>query len=156
VGKKNHWLMKSEEDVYSIDHLERDGETLWDGIRNYEARNTMRDRMKPGDLVLFYHSRANPVGVTGVARVSSESYPDPTQFDRKSPYFDEKASKEDPRWWLVDVEFVEKFPRVVPLSEIKDDPELREMVLVKRSRLSVQPVEKGEFEIIRKLGRGKG
>jgi predicted RNA-binding protein with PUA-like domain len=153
VGKKNHWLMKSEEDVYSIRHLEKDGRTLWDGIRNYEARNNMRDRMSPGDPVLFYHSNASPVGVAGVARVSSEPYPDPTQFDRKSRYFDEKSSRDDPRWWLVDVEFVERFPRVVPLSEIKEHPKLREMVLVKRSRLSVQPVEEGAFEIIRRLGR---
>jgi len=156
VGKKNHWLMKSEENVYSIDDLHRDGTTYWDGIRNYEARNIMRDRMKVGDLVLYYHSNASPSGVVGVARVVREAYPDPTQFDPKSPYHDEKATKDEPRWWLVDVEFVEKFPRVVPLSEIKEHPDLQDMVLVKRARLSVQPVEKREFEIVRRLGQAKG
>ena len=153
MAKKNHWLMKSEEDVYSIDDLERDGTTYWDGIRNYEARNIMRDRMKSGDLVLYYHSNARPPGVVGVARVVKEAYPDPTQFDPKSPYHDEKATKDEPRWWLVDVEFVEKFPRMVSLSEIKELPDLQEMVLVKRARLSVQPVEEREFEIVRKLGQ---
>jgi len=153
VAKPNHWLMKSEEDVYSIEDLRRDGTTRWDEIRNYEARNTMRDRMHPGDLVLYYHSNSNPSGVAGVARVASESYPDPTQFDRKSRYFDEKATKEEPRWWLVDVEFVEEFPRVVPLAEVKKHPKLREMVLVRRPRLSVQPVTKKEFEIVRAMGQ---
>ena len=155
MAKKSQWLMKSEEDVYSIDDLERDGTTYWDGIRNYEARNIMRDRMKSGDLVLYYHSNARPPGVVGVARVVKEAYPDPTQFDPKSPYHDEKATKDEPRWWLVDVEFVEKFPRMVPLSEIKELPDLQEMVLVKRARLSVQPVEEREFEIVRKLGQEK-
>jgi predicted RNA-binding protein with PUA-like domain len=155
VAKKSQWLMKSEEDVYSIDDLERDGTTYWDGIRNYEARNIMRDRMKSGDLVLYYHSNARPSGVVGVARVVKEAYPDPTQFDPKSPYHDDKATKDEPRWWLVDVEFVEKFPRMVPLSEIKEHPDLQEMVLVKRARLSVQPVEEREFETVRKLGQGK-
>ena len=156
MAKKNHWLMKSEENVYSIDDLHQDGTTYWDGIRNYEARNIMRDRMKVGDLVLYYHSNASPSGVVGVARVVREAYPDPTQFDPKSPYHDEKATKDEPRWWLVDVEFVEKFPRVVPLSEIKEHPDLQDMVLVKRARLSVQPVEKREFEIVRRLGQAKG
>lgn len=150
--EKRYWLMKSEEDVYSIDDLRRDGTTPWDEIRSYEARNHMRDRMRVGDPVLFYHSNADPPGVAGVARVASEPCPDPTQFDPQSRYFDEKATKDEPRWWLVDVEFVERFPRAVPLAEIRGHPDLREMVLLKRARLSVQPVEEREFEIILELG----
>jgi predicted RNA-binding protein with PUA-like domain len=150
---KNFWLMKSEEHVYSIDDLKRDGRTAWVGVRNYEARNHMRDRTQPGDLILYYHSRANPPGVAGIARVASEPYPDPTQFDPESPYFDETSSEDDPRWTLVDVEFVERFPEVVPLSDIREHGELQEMVLVRRMRLSVQPVRPDEFDVIRELGR---
>jgi predicted RNA-binding protein with PUA-like domain len=150
------WLVKSEEDEYSIRDLERDRTTAWTGVRNYEARNLMRDEMKPGDEVLYYHSNASPSGVAGVARVASGPYPDPTQFDPESGYFDEKSTEDEPRWFLVDLEFVEAFPRVVPLPEIKERPELREMVLVKRMRLSVQPVRKGEFEAVRRMGRDAG
>ena len=149
----SYWLMKSEPDVYSIDDLERDGSTMWEGVRNYEARNNMRE-MSEGDLVLYYHSRQSPPGVVGVARVAREAYPDPTQFDEDSPYHDEKSDEDDPRWWLVDVEFVEKLDRTVPLSEIKDEPALSEMVLVNRSRLSVQPVEEEEFEKVKEMGSG--
>lgn len=156
MGAVKHWLMKSEEDVYSIADLERDGRTPWDGVRNYEARNLMRDRMSPGDLVLYYHSNARPTGVVGIARVASEPYPDPTQFDPDSPYHDGKATRGEPRWWLVDLEFVERFPRTVPLSEIKEHPALRKMVLVKRARLSVQPVRAEEFELVVELGRKRG
>jgi predicted RNA-binding protein with PUA-like domain len=154
--EKSFWLMKSEEHVYSIDDLKSDGCTAWVGVRNYEARNHMRDRMKPGDMILYYHSRANPPGVAGLARVASEPYPDPTQFDPESPYFDEKSSEDDPRWTLVDVEFAERFPEVVPLAAIREHEDLQEMVLVKRMRLSVQPVRVDEFEVIRKLGREGG
>jgi predicted RNA-binding protein with PUA-like domain len=155
MAERSYWLVKSEADVYSIDDLREDGTTPWDEIRNYEARNIMRDRMKPGDPVLYYHSNARPSGVVGVARVAGDPYPDPTQFDRESPYFDEKATKGEPRWWLVDVEFVEKFSRVVPLPEIREHPDLEDMVLVKRARLSVQPVRKAEFELIRRMGRNR-
>jgi predicted RNA-binding protein with PUA-like domain len=151
MTEKRHWLMKSEEDVYSIDDLERDGKTRWVGVRNYEARNLMRDEMAPGDQILYYHSRAKPPGVVGLARVASEPYPDPTQFDSESPYYDEKATQEEPRWFLVDVEFVERFPRRVPLREIKEREELDEMALVRRMRLSVQPVRPAEFELIREM-----
>ena len=109
---KQYWLMKSEPDVFSIDDLEREGSTLWDGIRNYRARNNMR-AMKVGDEVLYYHSNAKPPGIVGVARVCREAYPDPTQFDRKSKYFDEKSDPDDPRWSLVDIEFVAKLPEAV-------------------------------------------
>lgn len=147
---KSYWLMKSEPDVYSIDDLERDGSTMWDGVRSYQARNNMQE-MEEGDLVLYYHSRQNPPSVVGVAEVVKESYPDPTQFDPDSDYFDEKSDEDDPRWWLVDVGFVEKFAEPVSLHAIKDEPSLSDMVLVKNSRLSVQPVKKSEFEEVRRM-----
>jgi predicted RNA-binding protein with PUA-like domain len=153
MASKRYWLVKSEEDVYSIDHLEADGTTHWDGIRNYEARNIMRDGMKEEDLVLYYHSNANPPGVAGVARVASKPYPDSLQFDPESRYYDAKSTEEEPRWILVDLAFEEKFHRTVSLQEIRDDPRLQDMVLVKRMRLSVQPVEEEAFRIIREMGR---
>lgn len=152
---KAYWLMKSEEDVYSIRDMERDGVTYWEGVRNYEARNIMRDRMKVGDEALFYHSNAKPPGVAGVVRVSKKAYPDHFAFDKKNPYFDAKSDPDDPRWFMVDVEFKEAFPEVVSLTEIKATPELGEMVLVRRARLSVQPVTKAEFTLIRKMGRAR-
>jgi predicted RNA-binding protein with PUA-like domain len=148
-----YWLMKSEADVYSIDDLARDGKTPWDGIRNAEARNLMRDRMRPGDLILYYHSNAAPSGVAGIAKVASEPYADGLQFDPGSRYFDETSDPDRPRWILVDVAFVERFPRLVPLDEIRAHPLLQEMALLKRMRLSVQPVEPDAFEIIRELGQ---
>ena len=145
-----YWLMKSEADVYSIDDLARDGRTMWDGVRNYQARNHMR-AMTEGDIVLYYHSRQTPSAVMGLARVVRESYPDPTQFDPTHKYFDAKSSDESPRWWLVDVEFVRKFETPVGLPEIKARKGLADMVLVKNSRLSVQPVRKKEFETVLKM-----
>lgn len=139
-----YWLMKSEADVYSIDDLKRDGSTLWDGVRNYQARNNMQ-AMEKGDLVLYYHSRQNPPAVAGLARVVKEAYPDPTQFDPKNKYFDEASSEDDPRWWLVDVAFVQKFDRPVSLHAIKNEAQLEDMVLVNNSRLSVQPVREAEY-----------
>jgi predicted RNA-binding protein with PUA-like domain len=139
------WLMKSEPDVYSIDDLERDGSECWEGVRNYQARNFMRE-MAEGDLAIFYHSNAKPPGAAGVCRICREAYPDPTQFDRKSRYHDAKSKKDDPRWSMVDVEFVEKFTKPISLQALKDDPALEGMrVTQKGSRLSVQPVEKGHF-----------
>ena len=151
---RSHWLMKSEPSDYSIDDLESDGSTHWDGVRNYAARNLMRDRMRIGDRVLFYHSNAKPPGVVGIAEVCRESYPDHTQFDPASKYFDVKATDENPRWFMVDIRFVEKLPRMVGLPEIRATPELGEMVLVNRSRLSVQPVTEAEFKRIAAMGRG--
>ena len=136
--------MKSEPNVYSIDDLERDKRTAWNGVRNYQARNHMR-AMKKGDLVLFYHSSAEPTGVAGVAKVVKEAYPDPTQFDRKSEYHDPKSPKDDPRWWLVDVGFVQRFADPVSLQAIKAEKRLKDMVLVNNSRLSVQPVTDDEY-----------
>jgi predicted RNA-binding protein with PUA-like domain len=150
---KQYWLMKSEEDVYSIRDLEKDGMTCWEGVRNYEARNLMRDQMRVGDSVLFYHSNAKPPGVAGIARVAKRAYPDHFAFDKKNPYFDPKSDPENPRWFMVDVEFVEAFPEVVSLNEIKAEEGLKEMALLKKLRLSVQPVTKEEFGIIRKMGR---
>ncbi|HUF12063.1 MAG TPA: EVE domain-containing protein [Longimicrobiales bacterium] len=151
MTERQYWLVKSEPESYSIDHLRKDGRTAWTGVRNYQARNLMRDRMRRGDPVLFYHSSTEPPGVVGLARVASAAYPDPTALDPKSDYYDEKATAEDPRWFLVDIEFVERFPRMVTLAEIREDAALAEMPLVNRSRLSVQPVERAEFERIRRM-----
>jgi len=146
-----HWLLKSEPDVYSIDDLARDGRTFWDGVRNYQARNLMRE-MEVGDLVLFYHSSASPPGVAGVARVAEAARPDPTALDPASPYHDPKSTADEPRWSGVEVEFVERLPRFVPLGSLKAEPELSEMLVTKRSRLSVQPVRPGEFAAVRAMG----
>ena len=150
---KQYWLMKSEEDVYSIRDLEKEGVTCWEGVRNYEARNIMRDRMRVGDGVLFYHSNAKPPGVAGMARVAKKAYPDHFAFDKTNPYHDPKSDPENPRWFMVDVEFVEAFSGIVSLNELRQEEALAEMALFKRPRLSVQPVTKEEFGIIRKMGR---
>ena len=144
--------MKSEEDVYSIRDLERDGTTHWEGVRNYEARNLMRDQMKVGDGILFYHSNAKPPGVAGLAQVARTGYPDHFAFDKKNRYFDPKSDPANPRWFMVDVSFVEAFSEVVSLEEIKAAPNLGEMALVKRARLSVQPVKREEYQSILKMG----
>jgi len=151
---KRYWLVKSERDVYSLDDLDRDGSTPWEGVRNYKARNNLR-AMKVGDEVLFYHSNANPSGVVGVARVSREAYPDPSQFDRRSSYYDEKSDPADPRWSLVDVAFVARFAMVVSLDDIKADSALAGMELVRYGRLSVQSVTKAEFDRVKKTGGSK-
>lgn len=143
------WLLKSEPSAYSIDELARDGQTCWDGVRNYQARNIMRDAMQLGDKVLFYHSNATPPGVVGVAEVSREAYPDHTQFDPDSTYYDEKSDPDDPRWLMVDIRFVARFAEVVPLEALKSEPKLADMAVVQRGqRLSVQPVREPEFETV--------
>lgn len=147
--EKRYWLMKSEPEVYSIDDLARDGSTAWEGVRNFKARNNMR-AMSIGDEVLFYHSNANPPGVAGIARVSRVAYPDPSQFDKKSHYFDEKSDPANPRWDLVDVAFVAKAKEPVALPAIKADPQFADMELVRYGRLSVQSVTSAEFERIKK------
>ena len=151
-----HWLMKSEPDSYSIDTLQRDGRTSWEGVRNYQARNLMRDDMQVGDPVLFYHSGANPPGVAGLAKIARTAYPDRTALDPDSHYFDPKATEEDPRWVMVDIEFVERFPEVVPLGVLHEEPGLEEMLVNRKSRLSVQPVTAEEYEIVRRIGRKRG
>jgi predicted RNA-binding protein with PUA-like domain len=146
------WLMKSEPDVFSIDDLARKGPSLWDGVRNYQARNFMMNEMKVGDEILFYHSNAEPPGVAGLARVVSAAEPDPTQFDKKSEYYDPKATREKPRWFAIRAEFVEKFPRLISLDEIRGEKSLEKMLLIKRGqRLSIQPVTAKEFACIRKM-----
>jgi predicted RNA-binding protein with PUA-like domain len=150
---RRYWLMKSEADVYSIHDLAREGTTSWEGVRNCEARNIMRDQMGVGDEVLFYHSSARPSGAVGVARVVKRGYPDPSAFDRESPYHDPGSDRASPRWVMVDIAFVEAFARVVSLEEIRAHPSLGQMALVRRSRLSVQPVSKREFDVIRAMGR---
>lgn len=149
----SHWLMKSEPQVYSIEDLEKEGRTYWEGVRNYQARNMMRDKMAAGDPVLFYHSNSKPPGVVGVARVVKEAYADHTSWETDNRYFDPKSTPETPRWFMVDIAFEERFHCMVTLDQIKNEPRLEEMVLVRRSRLSVQPVEPAEFELIVKIGR---
>lgn len=149
------WLMKSEPGVYSIDDLARDGKTAWEGVRNFQARNFMRDQMQPGDRVLFHHSSADPPGVAGLARIATAGYPDRSALDPASHYFDEKASEDDPRWYLVDVEFVEKFPRIVSMDDLRAAPGLEKMLVINKSRLSVQPVTDAEYDIVVALGRGE-
>ena len=146
-----YWLMKSEPNAYSIDDLVKDKKTHWDGVRNYQARNFMRDDMKKGDKVLFYHSNANPTAVVGICEVIKEGYPDFTAFDPEEKHFDPKSKDDNPTWIMVDIKIDNKLARPVTLEEIKENPKLQNMRLVQRgNRLSVMPVEKKEFnEIIR-------
>ena len=144
-----HWLMKSEPDAYSIDDLERDGREMWDGIRNYQARNMMRDDMAIGDEVFFYHSNCKVPAIVGISRIVSEPYPDPTQFDPDSKYYDPKSDPEDPRWCLVDVEFVRKLQQPITLAELKAHPGLDGMILTRRgNRLSIMPVSDKHWDLI--------
>ena len=143
------WLMKSEPDVFSIGDLKRRRKSLWDGVRNYQARNFMTQDMRVGDTILFYHSNAEPPGVAGLAKVSGKAIADPTQFDRKSKYFEPRATKEKPVWFCVEVEFVSEFPRLVPLDEIRSNSILKSMALLQRGqRLSIQPVTESQFQTI--------
>lgn len=153
----NYWLFKSEPEEYSIDDLqnEQTGMGVWDGIRNYQARNLLRDQVEVGDLVLFYHSSCRQVGVAGVARVVTGAYADPAQFDPQSAYFDGKSTQAAPRWVCVDVAFVSKFSTTLLLKQMKQIPELTEMVLFKQGRLSVQPVTELEFTTIVELAGEK-
>ena len=151
---KRYWLMKCEPEAYTIERLERDGTAGWEGVRNYQARNFMRDEMQVGDGVLFYASNADPSGVTGLAEITKAGYPDPFQFKKGHDYYDEKASTDKPLWYTVDIGFVERFPAVVPLETLKATPGLEDMMVTKKgSRLSVQPVGKAEYEIVVRLGR---
>lgn len=151
---KQYWLFKSDPDDFGLPHLKRckDKTTLWDGVRNYQARNLLRDRIRVGDGVLFYHSQEKPPSVVALAKVVKAAYPDPTQFDRRSKYYDPKSSKEDPRWFVVDIRHERDLKRPVSLPEIRETPGLEEMVLINRSRLSVQPVRPEEWRIVVKLG----
>ncbi len=150
------WLMKSEPDVFSIDDLKREKKTGWDSVRNYQARNFMRDEMQLGDLVLFYHSNAEPSGIAGVAKIVGPATPDPLQFDKKSEYYDERSTKDEPAWLMVTVGFVEKFEHVLPLADLKAEKALAGMgVIQKGQRLSVQPVSKEHFVKVLSLAKAK-
>lgn len=143
-----YWLMKSEPDAFSIHDLEQQGPSPWDGVRNYQARNFMK-AMEVDDLVFFYHSSCQPAGIAGIAKVTRSAYPDHTSWDTSSPYYDPKSSEESPRWFMVDIELVEIFPSLIPLSSLKQDPALNEMTLVKKgSRLSVMPILASEWQHI--------
>lgn len=152
---RKYWLMKSEPDVYSIDDMERDGTEEWEGVRNYQARNFMRE-MREGDLVLFYHSNTKPPGVVGVVEVVREAHPDATQFDPKSPYYDKRVKKDEPRWDVVDVGHVETFEETVSLATLKDTAALEGMLILRKgNRLSVTPVDKKHFKAVLKLAGAK-
>jgi predicted RNA-binding protein with PUA-like domain len=151
---KNYWLMKSEPDCFGIKDLQAKPKQtdMWDGVRNYQARNMMRDEMKKGDQVFFYHSNTKPPHIAGLCEIASAAYPDPTQFDPDSQYYDPKSSKDEPRWWLVDVKFIEEFPEKLSLQALKDNPKLKDMKLVQKgSRLSVQPVTPEEWQEVMKM-----
>lgn len=154
-----HWLCKTEPDVFSIDDLKRLKKTNWEGVRNYQARNFMRDQMRKGDPVLIYHSNAKPPGVVGLGKVVRESYPDHFAWDPTSKYFDPASTPENPRWFMVDVGYVRHFKRMVSLDELRShgegDGALADMALMNRSRLSVQPVSPEQFAFIVGLARKK-
>jgi predicted RNA-binding protein with PUA-like domain len=148
---KNYWLLKSEPEVFSIKDLAKAANktTHWDGVRNYQARNTMRDDMKMGDLAFFYHSNADPPGIAGIVKIVKEGYPDHTAFDEDDPHFDPKSNRKTPTWFMVDVQLVETFKKVIGLDELRTLKGLDGMVLLQKgSRLSVQPVTEKQFEII--------
>lgn len=152
---QKYWLFKSEESVFSIDDLakSKNKTTYWDGVRNYQARNFIRDEMKKGDIVLFYHSNSDPLAVVGYCEIVKESYPDFTAFDPYDNHFDPKSKKENPTWFMVDIKLKKKFKKPVVLSDIKENPKLKDMRLVQRgNRLSVMPVTKKEFETILSMG----
>lgn len=151
----NYWLLKSEPSCYSIDDLKRDGIEMWDGVRNYQARNMMRDEMQKGDVAFFYHSNSDPIGIVGLAEiVSRDAYPDPTQFDPKEDHYDKKATKENPRWYVVDVKFKKKFKEPITLQELKHDPYFNDMALTQKGmRLSVQPVKEKHYTRILSMAR---
>ncbi len=152
---KRYWLMKSEPDVFSLDHLKqaKHSTTHWEGVRNYQARNFMRDQMQVGDLVLYYHSNCEVPGVVGIAEVVKEAYPDFTAWDPKSHYFDPKSTEAAPRWFMVDIKYRSTFKRTVSLQAMKATPALAEMKVVQKGqRLSVQPVEKAHFEKVVQMG----
>lgn len=145
-----YWLMKTEPDVYSIDTLQKDKKTWWEGVRNYQARNFMQS-MQVGDTVLFYHSSCEVPGIAGIGKISHTAEPDQAQFDKKSEYYEPAATKEKPRWFCSQVQFVKKLKEVVALEELRKHKALDKMVLLQRgSRLSVQPVSEAEFKYIEK------
>ena len=152
--EKQYWLLKTEPSTFSFDDLWKAPKrtSFWDGVRNFQARNTLRDRMKKGDLVLIYHSSADPTGIAGIAEVVREGYPDATAFDAKDSHYDPKSNRESPTWFGVDVRAVERIDPIITLEELRKTPGLEKMVLLQRgSRLSVQPVSPAEWGVIRGL-----
>lgn len=148
------WLMKSEPTTYSIDDLKRETQNMWEGCRNYTVRNFMRDLMQPGDKAFFYHSVCEPAGIVGTMEIKSRGYPDPTQFDSSSEYYDPKSKPENPSWMAVDVKFNEKFERMITLAELKRERGLENMLVTKKGQmLSVMPVTPEEWEIVMILAR---
>ena len=148
-----YWLMKSEPDTYSIQKLKTEKKTLWDGVRNYQARNFMMNDMKKGDLVLFYHSNTKPPGIAGIAKISHKAVPDPSQFVKKGEYFDPKATKETPRWFCVEVSYKKMFKNYISLDQIRETEGLEDMLVIRKGqRLSIQPVTPEHFAILEKLG----
>lgn len=154
-GERRYWLIKSEPDVFSFDDLRAAPKqtTCWDSVRNASARNFLRDGMKRGDLCFYYHSNAEPSAIVGVCEVVKEGYPDPTAWDPTHDYFDPKSDPETPTWFMVDVRFVEALPRAVSLAELKAEPALANMALIKVGRLSVVPVTADEWETVRAMSR---
>lgn len=147
-----YWLFKTDAEDYTIDDLKRDKKTAWTGVRNYQARNFIRDKMKKGDTVIFYHSGGTTPGIAGLAKIVSAPYPDPTQFDKKSKYFDPKSKKENPTWILVDIKYVKKFRNFVSIDLMRNEPTLKDMWALRiGNRLSVTPVTEKEFKVIERL-----
>lgn len=154
----NHWLFKSEPNTFSIDDLiKRPKQTEhWDGVRNFQVRNLLKSTIKKGDLAFFYHSSCSPPGVAGIMEVVKEGYPDFTSWDPKSRYYDPDVNPDNPRWYMVDVKFVEKFPHYVPLEELKSNAKLKKMTILRKgNRLSITAVTEEEWKTIIKMGRGK-
>ncbi len=152
----SYWLFKSEPTTYSFDDLVADGISEWDGVRNFQVRNWLRDAIKPGDRVLFWHSSANPIGVVGTATVVREGYPDHTAWDPDSDHPDPKSTPDNPIWWMVDIQADEKFNDIVSADDLREEPALADMVVLKRgNRLSITPVTEAEFAIVVRIGQSK-
>jgi predicted RNA-binding protein with PUA-like domain len=150
----NYWLIKSEPDCFGIDDLKREKKAPWSGVRNYQARNFMRDKMRVGDLALFYHSSCDPMGIVGIAKVASKAHSDLTALNKKDEHFDPKSTKENPIWYCVDFAFKEKFKRIITRAEIKADPILQHMIVAQNGiRLSIMPVSEKEFARVLKLAK---
>jgi predicted RNA-binding protein with PUA-like domain len=151
---RRYWLMKCEPGAYDIDDLARDGSTSWEGVRNFQARNILRDQMQTGDPVLFYASNAEPSGVAGLATIVRAGYPDAFAWKKGHRYYDARSTQDEPTWYMVDVDFVERFADIVPLATLKTARGLEKMMVTQKgSRLSVQPVTRAEYDIVVKLGR---
>ena len=150
MKSKSYWLFKAEPHIYGIEHLQAAPKKIgrWDGIRNYQARNFLRDQVKIDDEVLIYHSSCKLIGIAGTAKVVKTAYPDPTQFDPKSQYFDSKSEIDNPRWVSVDIQLTKALKEIIPLKQLKAYPQLENMALFKQSRLSIQPVTKEEWDFI--------